>query len=77
MNKMKSILTLATLAVLAGTSVGCYTEHERHYHRVYEPAGANRYYYYGPRYYSPRYERHYYYEPAPRPPGLDLHIGPP
>ena len=68
MNNIKSILTLAALAAVAATSVGCYTEHEGHHRRIYEPAGADRHYYYD--------HGHRYYRGYDDRPGVELHIRP-
>ncbi len=70
MNKIKSILVLAFLATVAATNVGCYTEHERHRHTVYEPSGSGRHHY--DRDY--RYERDRYYQNDR--PGVELRIRP-
>jgi len=72
MKKIKSMLTLSALAVIAGTGFGCLVSEEHHGRRVYDPAGSprdyryerdSRYYHggrdyqdYDGRYYDDRYD---------------------
>jgi len=60
MKRWKSTATFLALTAVAFAGSGCYTDHHRraHVRTVYEPAGAERgYYYRDGRYYAPRDER--------------------